>query len=199
MGDVLGQDIPRLRVGTRCAALWSVRDRKRGGRHRISSTRGPVQRRREPAAARGFYAEAWLWLRASCATSCSGRPTRASPLAARDGNRTWPKEGTICRTVSIARKRKTMAKAASSSVRRSQGRVLVVDDVITDGGAKRESIELIRAHGANPVGGAHCVRSDGARAGRALGGAGADARLPGFRSSPSPISRICSPSLRRGG
>lgn len=33
-----------------------------------------------------------------------------------------------------------------------EGRVLIVDDVITDGGAKRESIELIRAHGANPVG-----------------------------------------------
>jgi orotate phosphoribosyltransferase len=32
------------------------------------------------------------------------------------------------------------------------GRVLIVDDVITDGGAKRESIKLIRAHGANPVG-----------------------------------------------
>ena len=32
------------------------------------------------------------------------------------------------------------------------GRVLIVDDVITDGGAKRESIELLRAHGANPVG-----------------------------------------------
>jgi orotate phosphoribosyltransferase len=33
-----------------------------------------------------------------------------------------------------------------------KGRVLIVDDVITDGGAKRESIELIRAQGANPVG-----------------------------------------------
>ena len=32
------------------------------------------------------------------------------------------------------------------------GRVLIVDDVITDGGAKRESIELIRAHGATPAG-----------------------------------------------
>src|SRR5262249_33587399 len=33
------------------------------------------------------------------------------------------------------------------------GRVLIVgDDVITDGGAKRESIELIRAQGANPAG-----------------------------------------------
>lgn len=33
-----------------------------------------------------------------------------------------------------------------------QGQVLIVDDVITDGGAKRESIELIRANGANPAG-----------------------------------------------
>jgi len=33
-----------------------------------------------------------------------------------------------------------------------KGRVLIVDDVITDGGAKRESIELIRARGANPAG-----------------------------------------------
>ena len=31
------------------------------------------------------------------------------------------------------------------------GRVLIVDDVITDGGAKRESIELIRAQGATPA------------------------------------------------
>jgi orotate phosphoribosyltransferase len=33
-----------------------------------------------------------------------------------------------------------------------RGRVLIVDDVITDGGAKREAIELIRAHGADPAG-----------------------------------------------
>src|SRR5437762_13256420 len=33
-----------------------------------------------------------------------------------------------------------------------QGRVLIVDDVITDGGAKREAIELIRANGATPAG-----------------------------------------------
>jgi orotate phosphoribosyltransferase len=32
------------------------------------------------------------------------------------------------------------------------GRVLIVDDVITDGGAKREAIELIRAQGAEPAG-----------------------------------------------
>jgi orotate phosphoribosyltransferase len=33
-----------------------------------------------------------------------------------------------------------------------RGQVVIVDDVITDGGAKREAIELIRAHGANPAG-----------------------------------------------
>ena len=32
------------------------------------------------------------------------------------------------------------------------GRVMIVDDVITDGGAKREAIELIRAQGADPAG-----------------------------------------------
>jgi len=32
------------------------------------------------------------------------------------------------------------------------GKVLIVDDVITDGAAKRESVELIRAHGATPCG-----------------------------------------------
>ena len=33
-----------------------------------------------------------------------------------------------------------------------EGRVLIVDDVVTDGGAKREAIELLRAHGAVPAG-----------------------------------------------
>ena len=32
------------------------------------------------------------------------------------------------------------------------GRVLIIDDVITDGGAKREALELIRAAGATPAG-----------------------------------------------
>ena len=32
-----------------------------------------------------------------------------------------------------------------------QGRVVIVDDVITDGAAKRESVELLRAHGAEPA------------------------------------------------
>src|SRR5208337_5599389 len=33
-----------------------------------------------------------------------------------------------------------------------RGRILIVDDVITDGGAKREAIELIRAQGAEATG-----------------------------------------------
>lgn len=33
-----------------------------------------------------------------------------------------------------------------------KGRVMIVDDVITDGAAKREALELIRAHGAEPAG-----------------------------------------------
>jgi orotate phosphoribosyltransferase len=33
-----------------------------------------------------------------------------------------------------------------------RGRVMVVDDVITDGAAKREALDLIRAHGAEPAG-----------------------------------------------
>jgi orotate phosphoribosyltransferase len=32
-----------------------------------------------------------------------------------------------------------------------KGRVVIIDDVITDGGAKREAIELLRSHGAEPV------------------------------------------------
>ncbi|HUD26622.1 MAG TPA: orotate phosphoribosyltransferase [Burkholderiaceae bacterium] len=33
-----------------------------------------------------------------------------------------------------------------------RGRVVIVDDVITDGAAKREALDLIRAHGAQPAG-----------------------------------------------
>ena len=32
------------------------------------------------------------------------------------------------------------------------GKVMIVDDVVTEGGAKREAIELIRAHGAEAAG-----------------------------------------------
>ena len=45
-----------------------------------------------------------------------------------------------------------MARAAPRSARRSTGRVLIVDDVITAGTAVRESIGLIRAAGATPAG-----------------------------------------------
>ena len=52
------------------------------------------------------------------------------------------------------------------------GRVLIIDDVITDGGAKRESIELIRAQGATPGGSADRIRPHGTRTRRAVGGTG---------------------------
>ena len=45
-----------------------------------------------------------------------------------------------------------MAKAATSSAPRCAGRVVIVDDVITAGTAIRESIDLIRGAGAQPVG-----------------------------------------------
>ena len=50
-----------------------------------------------------------------------------------------------------ARKPRTTAKAARWSARRCAGRVVIVDDVITDGASKRESVELIRARRAQPV------------------------------------------------
>ncbi len=57
----------------------------------------------------------------------------------------------VCPSLSIARKPKTWRGGAH---RRQpfDGRVLIVDDVITAGTAIRESIELIRAAGARPAG-----------------------------------------------
>jgi orotate phosphoribosyltransferase len=46
-----------------------------------------------------------------------------------------------------------------------QGRVLIIDDVITAGTAIRESVEIIRAHGAIPAGRAHRAGPRGARQG----------------------------------
>ena len=65
------------------------------------------------------------------------------------------------------------------------GRVLIVDDVITAGTAIRESVELIRRHGATAGGRADRARSRGARPGRTLGGAGSagDARPAGRRGA----------------
>ena len=65
-----------------------------------------------------------------------------------------------------------------------RGRVVIVDDVITDGASKRESVELIRNEGAKPVGGAHRARPHGARRHRRqpFGAVGGD----GFRARPRP-------------
>ena len=55
-----------------------------------------------------------------------------------------------------------MARAAISSAR-PRGRVVIVDDVISDGAAKREAIELIRAAGATPAADTAGARPPGAR------------------------------------
>lgn len=52
-----------------------------------------------------------------------------------------------------------------------KGKVVIVDDVITDGAAKRESVELIRAHGAQPV--AVLIALDRGERGAAVAGGGA--------------------------
>ena len=61
--------------------------------------------------------------------------------------------------------------------RAAGGRVLIVDDVITAGTSVRESVELIRAHGADAGGRADRAGPDGARNGRAVGGAGSARRV----------------------
>ncbi len=52
------------------------------------------------------------------------------------------------------------------------GRVVIVDDVITDGAAKRESVEMIRAHGATPV--AVLIALDRVERAAGVAGSGAD-------------------------
>jgi orotate phosphoribosyltransferase len=79
-----------------------------------------------------------------------------------------------------------------------RGRVLIIDDVITDGGAKREAIELIRAGGAQPAGGTDCTRparSAGAARSRRCRRSSATTE---FRSSRSQRSRTCSRSCAAG-
>ena len=66
-------------------------------------------------------------------------------------------------THSIARKPRTTAKAASIVGAPLAGRVLIVDDVITAGTAIRESVDIIRRHGATPGGRADRARPRGAR------------------------------------
>ena len=55
-----------------------------------------------------------------------------------------------CRSPTTARKPRTMARAARWSARR-RARVVIIDDVITAGTSVRESVEIIRAAGAEPA------------------------------------------------
>ena len=58
----------------------------------------------------------------------------------------------MCRTPTIAKKPKRMAKAAVLSAHRSNGRVLIIDDVITAGTAVREAYQIISGAGAEVAG-----------------------------------------------
>jgi orotate phosphoribosyltransferase len=87
---------------------------------------------------------------ASSATSSSVRPTRAYrsraatrvALAAKGRNLPW----------NFNRKEaKDHGEGGTIVGAPLAGRVLIIDDVITDGGAKREAIDLIRAHGGTPA------------------------------------------------
>ena len=143
--------IPRICAGTRRAAVRGVRHQGRAPDARISSMPGCSTTARACAALGRFYAERLAGLGHRLRPALRARPTRASRWRRRRPSR-WPKWGAICRTASIARKPRTTARAASSSARRSRARVLIVDDVITAGTSVRESVELIRAHGAAPAG-----------------------------------------------
>ena len=66
-----------------------------------------------------------------------------------------------------------MARAATSSAAPLRGRVVIIDDVITAGTAIRESIELIRSAGAQPVAVALALDRQERGQGDAFGRAGA--------------------------
>ena len=91
-----------------------------------------------------------------------------------------PRSVTMCRSASTARRPRTTARAATSSARRSPGRVLIVDDVITAGTSVRESVEIIRAAGATPAGVLIALDRQETGQGRALGDPGGQ---PGLRHS----------------
>ena len=98
-----------------------------------------------------YYAEALLASGHRLATSCSDRRTRESPLRPRPAL-PLPKKGTICRSAINRKEAKDHGEGGIIVGAPLRGRVVIVDDVITDGGAEREAIELIRAHGASPAG-----------------------------------------------
>ena len=151
-----------LALRARRAALRRVHAQVRP-REPVLLQRRAVQRRRVARVLGRCYAARHRRVRASRFDMLFGPPTRASRSRPRPPSRCAPITAATCRTPSTARKPRTTARAAASSARRSQGRVLIVDDVITAGTAVRESLEH------HP------------RRGRAAGGRGAGARPPGAR------------------
>ena len=91
-----------------------------------------------------------------------------------------------CRSPSTARKPRITAKAARWSARRSTGRVLIVDDVITAGTAIRESLDTDSRAGRRAGRRTDRARPRGTRSRRAVGDAGARAPSSASRSSQLP-------------
>ena len=79
-----------------------------------------------------------------------GPAYKGIPLAASDRHGAGRARAATCRSASTARKPRITARAARSIGAPLDGRVLIVDDVISAGTSVRESVELIRAGGRNP-------------------------------------------------
>jgi hypothetical protein len=104
--------------------------------------------------------------------ACSARPTKAFPWPPR-----WPspwrcRKGATCRSATTARKPRTTARAAHRRRAGWPAAVLIVDDVISAGTSVRESVELIRAAGADALRRGHRPGSHGTGPGRTFRRAG---------------------------
>ena len=128
-----------------------------------------------------FYAEALAGVRRRVRPAVRAGVQGHSPCRPRPRS-PLPKKGTICRGASIARKRRTTARAAWWSGAPLAGRVLIVDDVITAGTSVRESVDLIRAHRANPAGVLIALDRMERGQGERVGGAGSAVARTGYRS-----------------
>ena len=87
-------------------------------------------------------------LRSTC---CSARPTRAFRSSRPRPSRSRTSTGAACRYAFNRKESKDHGEGGNLVGASLRGRVVIVDDVITAGTAIRESIDLIRSSGAQPV------------------------------------------------
>jgi orotate phosphoribosyltransferase len=148
-------------AATRCASASFTL--KSGSREPLLLQRRAVQRRRGARRLGQCYAAAMQ--RSGVAFDMLFGPAyKGIPLVAATAVALAEPSAAPCPGPSTARKPRTTARAAWSSAGLA-GRVVIVDDVITAGTAVRESIDLIRRAGAEPV--ACCSRSTARSAARA--------------------------------